>query len=436
MLESSYCYWNSNPLSITRLRRYYEGNLSSEHQQRKGGGSMNFAVKAWSSGKARTGVLHVGNCTSPVETPALLLSTRKGLPHFISPDLLPSLPYPDSALLQFSPLHFLEGLSMKTISNIGGLHQMLGLDEHAFAAVARDSVQILPESNSTNKLGASFETPCGRILIKPVEYLQMISSMKPNIWTTLADEVPAWVSDKRNRISVDRTVKWLDECIALSLADGVVFGAIVGGSNLDERKRCAEEIAKRNVSGYWIGGFGLGESMDERPALIDTVIESLPGEKPRLISGLGLPEEVLQGVAAGIDLFDSSYVYNLTLGGFALTFPLDQIEMNSSSFQSTEMGIDQTKINLKATVYRKDTSPIVASCSCYTCQNHTKAYINHLLNVHEMLAQILLEIHNTHHYLGFFRSIREAIKDGRFEQFQKMFVQRRRDNLATIPLCA
>ncbi|CAK7327838.1 unnamed protein product [Dovyalis caffra] len=372
----------------------------------------------------RAGVFQLGNCPS-IETPALLLSTRKGLPHFISPDLLPSLPLPDSSLLQVSPLHFLEGISSKTISSIGGLHKMLGLNDYGLVAVARDSIQCLPESSATNKLGASFETPCGRALIKPTEYMGMISSLRPNLWATLADEVPAWVSKKRNKISVDRTVKWLDECIALSPADGVAFGAIVGGSDVEERRRCAREIAKRNVSGqktmlciewgsanslkfegvevplrcvfagYWIGGFGFGESMDERPALLSVVTDSLPKEGPRLISGLGLPEEVLQGVAAGIDLFDSSYIYHLTIGGFALTFPLDT-KTNTSDFKLTGMGTDHTKINLKATVYR----------------------------------------HNTHHYLGFFQSIREAIKEGRFNQFQQMFVEKRRNHLAEVAVCA
>ncbi|XP_057436082.1 uncharacterized protein LOC130728592 isoform X2 [Lotus japonicus] len=345
---------------------------------------MKFVVKkAWSSG-VRVGAVEIGSCSGLIETPALLLSTRKGLPHFISPDLLTSLPSPDSHLLQVSPLHFLEGLSPTTISQIGGLHQTLGLHEYGIAAVARDSIQCLPEAKGTTKLGASFETPCGRLLIQPKDYVEMISCMRPNIWATLADEVPAWVSDKRNKTSVDRTLRWLDDCLALNSvkdnATGSIFGAIVGGSDLDERKRCAEEVAKRNVSGYWIGGFGLGERIDERPALLSTIVEVLPDEKPRMICGLGLPEEILQGVAAGIDLFDST----------------------------------------------KDMSPILGNCSCYTCQNHTKAYINHLFNVHEMLAQILVEIHNTHHYLKFFHVIREAIRDGRFERFRQTFIESRR----------
>ncbi|OWM81386.1 queuine tRNA-ribosyltransferase accessory subunit 2-like [Punica granatum] len=389
---------------------------------------MKFSVKAWSSGKARTGVLHLGSFE--METPSLLLSTRKGLPHFISPDLLPSLPSPDSRLLQFSPLHFLDGLSPKTISKIGGLHQMLGLHEYGFVAVARDSIQCLPSHDGTNRVGPSFETPCGRHLIKPIEYMEMISSMRPNIWATLADEVPAWVSEKRNTSSVDRTVKWLDECIALRPIGGEVFGAIVGGSNEELRQHCAREVARRNVSGYWIGGFGLGESMDERPALLNAVCDNLPEEKPRLICGLDLLEEVLQGVAAGIDLFDSTYINHITLGGFALTFPLDGIEAKVSNFQPSDVGSDRIKINLRATVYRKDTTPIVEGCSCYTCRNHTKAYINHLLNVHEMLAQTLLELHNTHHYLGFFRLIRESIKEGKFERFRQRFIADRHDDLA------
>ncbi|KAM7473026.1 hypothetical protein LguiA_011209 [Lonicera macranthoides] len=399
---------------------------------------MKFGVKAWSkNGRARVGVVELGsNCPYPIETPALLLTTRKGLPLFISPDLLPSLPSPHSHLLHCSPLHFLEGLSTKTILNIGGLHQMLGLHEYGFAAAPRDSIVCLPECDSTNRIGASFETPSGRRLIKPVEYMEMISSMRPNLWATLADEVPAWVSEKRNKTSVDRTVRWLDDCLTVGLTGGAVFGSIVGGCSVEERQRCAQEVAGRNVSGFWIGGFGLGESMDERPSLLNAVVDNLPEEKPRQICGLGLPEEVLQGVAAGIDLFDSTYIYHLTLGGFALTFPLDRSERHAADSQvSHHIGSDPTKINLKATVYRKDKSPIVEGCNCYTCQNHTKAYINHLLNVHEMLAQILLEIHNTHHYLAFFRAIREAIREGKFEEFRCEFIERRRAHLYAPSLC-
>ncbi|EPS65555.1 hypothetical protein M569_09223, partial [Genlisea aurea] len=377
---------------------------------------MKFTVKGWSKGGGgRRGVLEVGGCS--LETPALLIGTRKGLPAFISPDLLSSLPTPDACFLQFSPLHFSEGMSMKTVSELGGLHKMLGLRGSVFMAVPRDSISSLPSHQSTNKTAASFESPFGRLTVKPSQYVEMISSLKPNIWASLPDEAPSSVSEKRTRTSVDRTLKWLDDCLQLNLHSnigGAVFGSIVGGSKSEERRRCAVEVSKRDVSGFCIAGFGLGESVDERSAILDAVTESLPEGKPRHISGLGLPVEILQGVAAGIDLFDSTYIYHLTVGGFALTFPLDGNKISDAG--------DGGKIDLKAsTLYRKDASPILAGCSCYACRNHTKAYLNHLLNVHELLAHILLEIHNTHHYLLFFRNIRASIESGSFGEFRRKY---------------
>ncbi|KAL4559662.1 hypothetical protein LXL04_031805 [Taraxacum kok-saghyz] len=424
-----------------RRERIFDGAVQESKPENE---KMKFAVKAWSkSGRARVGLLQLSSSFAQggppakeieIETPALLLTTRKGLPAFISPDHLSSLPSPDSRLLQFSPMHFMEGPNSNTISTIGGVHQLLGLPDYGFIALPRDSILSLPECSSSNKHGASFETPCGRFLVKPLEYMKMISSMKPDLWVSLADEVHASVTVKRNKASVDRTIRWLDDCISLKSTDGALFGSIVGGSSIEERQHCAQEVAKRNVSGFYLGGFGLGDNVDERSKLLHAVTDLLPKEKPRQVCGLGLPEEVLQGVAAGIDLFDSMYIYHLTLGGFALIFPLDGKCKQVWDSQQIAMGSDGTKINLKATIYRKDTSRIVDGCICYTCQNHTKAYINHLLNVHEMLAQILLEIHNTHHYLCFFRVIREAIREGRFAELRHTFIENRRDYLLAASL--
>ncbi|KAL6641627.1 hypothetical protein ACP70R_019808 [Stipagrostis hirtigluma subsp. patula] len=398
---------------------------------------MRFAVTkvcGGGGGKARLGALHIGT-GGGIETPALLLSTRKGLPAFVSCDLLASLPLPDSLLLHVCPTHFMEGPPLKTISSIGGLHRMLGLPDHILIAAAGDSIESLPACEATNKFGASFETPSGRRLVKPSDYMELISCMKPNLWASLADEVPAWVTEKRNKISVDRTLRWLDACIALDPDSGTnTLGVVVGGSSIEQRKLCAAEVSKRNVSGFWIGGFGFGESIEERCNLLNAVTDCLPPEKPRLVSRLGLPEEVLEGVAAGIDLFDSTYIYQLTMGGFALIFPVDMVEREMQNGVFNNSGPDYSKINLRATTYRKDTSRLVDSCSCFTCQNHTRAYLNHLLNVHEMLAQILLEIHNTHHYLRFFRSIREAIKVGEFDLFRQQFVENRRAHIAAAVL--
>ncbi|XP_010534982.1 PREDICTED: queuine tRNA-ribosyltransferase accessory subunit 2-like isoform X3 [Tarenaya hassleriana] len=325
------------------------------------------------------------------------------------------------------PLHpqGFEGLSLQTVSSMGGLHKLLSLPDHHYLSVLRDSIDCVPDPSATNKFGASFDTPYGRFLVKPADYVDMISSMKPNIWATLADEVPNTVSAKRNKTSVERTLRWLDECIALSpVGCGAIFGSIVGGDSVEERRRCAQDVANRSLSGYWIGGFGLGENTENLAALMNAVTECLPDEKPRLVSGLGTPEEILEGVAAGVDLFNSAYIYDLTLRGFALIFPAESIKADLAKFVSVGSGGDRTKINLRETGFRKDITALVENCRCYTCCNHTKAYIHHLLNVKELLAHILLEIHNTHHYLGFFASIREAIREGQFEELRRQFLDK------------
>ncbi|RDX98312.1 hypothetical protein CR513_18787, partial [Mucuna pruriens] len=143
---------------------------------------MKFVVKkAWSNG-GRVGTVEMGSYLGHIETPSLLPSTHKGLPQFISLDLLTSLPSFDSHILQISPLYFLEGLASTIISKIEGLHQ------HGIVAIGRDSIQCLPESKGATKLEASFETPCSGVLIKPKDYVEIISCMRLNIWVTLADE--------------------------------------------------------------------------------------------------------------------------------------------------------------------------------------------------------------------------------------------------------
>ncbi|GLJ17165.1 hypothetical protein SUGI_0297210 [Cryptomeria japonica] len=397
---------------------------------------MKFIVKACNNGtRARTGTLYLGRQATSLDTPCLLLATRKGLPHFITPDLLCSL-HPQARILQFSPLHIWECPSPSTVVALGGVHQMLSMPEYGFIAILRDSVSCISDAEGSNKFGASFETPFGNRMVKPVQYMESISALRPNLWSSLPDEVPAWVSDKRNKLSVDRTTRWLDECLTLRPMDvETALGSIVGGTSLEERIRSAQDIASRNVSGFWLGGFGLGESVEQRPSLLDAVMGILPEGKPRGISGLGLPEEVLQGVAAGVDIFDSTYPYLLTIGGYAMTFPLnmDNNVIKASHMELSDMGADLSKINLRATMYRNDTSPLMESCTCYTCQRHTKAYIHHLLSTHEMLAQTLLEIHNTHHYLEFFQAIRDAINGNYFTAFHSWFVKHRREHI--IPTC-
>lgn len=399
---------------------------------------MEFVVRTWSAG-ARLGSMQLAAGVQ-METPTLLLLTRKGLPAFIPPDLLQNL-HPDARACQVSPLHFLDSPSASIVETAGGLHKFVSMTGFGMVALARDSLMDESNGEASSKLGAAFETTSGRRVVGPAKYMEIVNACKPDLWVSLPDEVPTWAAEKRNRLSVDRTLQWLDHCLSLQPAErgNRCLGVVVGSASLDERIRSAEQTATRNVVGFSLGGFGLGEDASQRALQMDAVIAKLPKEKLRHTSGLGLPEEVLQAVEAGVDVFDSIYPFMLTKGGYAMTFPLNMenspgnLDTQPSASELAYIGSDSAKMNLRSVAYRLDKSPLVVGCKCYTCQRHTRAYIHHLINTHEMLSQTLLEIHNTYHYLEFFKAIRDAIKADKFLAFRNWFTSTRKETRVHSP---
>eukprot|EP00775_Hariotina_reticulata_P009329 gene9329-biopygen11195 len=293
-------------------------------------------------------------------------------------------------------------------------------------------------------------------------------------------QVPGDSRPKRVAQSVNRTIKWLDECLERnqvqqqqqqqqaeqqsaaqpsaaesdcgSNARQQLFAPVVGAGLVPERERSAKAAAERTVAGFALCGFGMGESTSARPALLEAALRHLPADKPRLVSGLladdtdvckwrhhmarpASPVEVLDAVAQGVDLFDCSYPTHATSNGYALSFPLRQQEADKPGAAAAagaaalavevDAGADDTKLNLWSLQHRSHRGPLVAGCSCFTCQNHSRGYIHHLLHTHEMLASVLLEMHNTHWWLGFFAAIQEAIRAGQLQQYISWFKQRK-----------
>uniref|UniRef100_A0A4X2L523 Queuine tRNA-ribosyltransferase accessory subunit 2 n=1 Tax=Vombatus ursinus TaxID=29139 RepID=A0A4X2L523_VOMUR len=221
----------------------------------------------------------------------------------------------------------------------------------------------------------------------------------------------------------------------------VMIGVIEGGDILEERLRSARETAKRPVGGFLLDGFhGDAMTKETRLQLISAVTAELPEDKPRLICGIGQPDEVLECIEAGVDLFESFFPYQVTERGCALSFsfdyqpnPEDTLLQQNGEKEEGEIGdcIDKVtttkrvpetsfEINLKEKKYRDDFGPVVEGCSCYCCKNHSRAYVHHLLVTNELLAGVLLMIHNFQHYFGFFCAIREALRKDRLGQLKEL----------------
>lgn len=285
--------------------------------------------------------------------------------------------------------------------------------------------------------------------------MSLQKTVKPDWYQSMADG-ETWqnnTSRKRVRKSVDRTLAHLDECLLVHQKskelEGVeVFGVVEGGDILEERLRSARETAKRPVAGFCLDGLQTG-TIDQklRTQLITAVTGELPEHKPRLLQGVGRPDEVLDCVEAGVDLFESFFPFQVTERGCALVFSFDispdperavleldkERETVGENKQNGDLNLDdQTQmtsfeINLNDKRYHDDFRPLVDGCGCYCCKNHQRAYLHHLLVTNELLASVLLMIHNTAHYHGFFSALRDALATDKLDLLKRRVLMERRD---------
>uniref|UniRef100_A0A3Q2PQA8 Queuine tRNA-ribosyltransferase accessory subunit 2 n=1 Tax=Fundulus heteroclitus TaxID=8078 RepID=A0A3Q2PQA8_FUNHE len=326
----------------------------------------------------------------------------------------------------------------------GGFKKFAGLHDTVLYCSLHDPAAQCPTGHTTNKTVSVWGSG-GRIELTVAKFMALQKTAQPDWYQSMADGETwqASASRKRVRKSVDRTLAHLDECLMVHQKsqelDGVgVFGVVEGGDILEERLRSARETAKRPVAGFCLDGFQTG-AMDQvlRSQLISAVTKELPEDKPRLLQGVGRPDEVLACVEAGVDLFEGFFPFQATERGCALCFSFDITPDPESAAPDEEQRtagetqpnrdlncVDQThmtsfEMNLKDKRYQDDFRPLVEGCGCYCCRNHQRAYVHHLLVTNELLAGVLLMIHNTSHYHGFFRAIRAALASDKMDLLRR-----------------
>ncbi|KAL4677200.1 hypothetical protein H8957_008314 [Semnopithecus entellus] len=357
-------------------------------------------------------------------------------------------------------IHGVPAMAQLTLSSLAEQHEVLteykegvgkfiGMPESLLYCSLHDPVSPCPAGYVTNK-SVSVWSVAGRVEMTVSKFMAIQQALQPDWFQCLSDgEVSCKeaASIKRVRKSVDRSLLFLDNCLRLQeesevLQKSVIIGVIEGGDVMEERLRSARETAKRPVGGFLLDGFqGNPTTLETRLCLLSSVTAELPEDKPRLISGIGRPDEVLKCIERGVDLFESFFPYQVTERGGALTFSFDyqlnpeEILLQQNGTQEEIKCVNQIKkmeitgcnqeitsfeINLKEKMYQEDFNPLVRGCSCYCCKNHTRAYIHHLLVTNELLAGVLLMMHNFEHYFGFFHSIREALKNDKLAQLKEL----------------
>jgi queuine tRNA-ribosyltransferase len=198
--------------------------------------------------------------------------------------------------------------------------------------------------------------------------------------------------------AMQRTHRWAERCLnAKKREDQALFGIVQGGVFPELREASAKFITSLNFPGNAIGGLSVGETKDEMHAMLEVVNPILPADKPRYLMGVGTPQDLVEGVKRGIDIFDCVLPTRLARHNAAMS--------------------DHGRMNMMNAQYARDERPISETCTCYTCQHHTRAYIRHLIQAREMLASTLLSIHNIHTLLELARNLRQSIINGQFDNF-------------------
>lgn len=335
-----------------------------------------------------------------------------------------------------------------------GFSKFAGLHDTILYCSLHDPATPFPTGYTTNK-SVSVWGSGGRIELTVEKFMALQKTVKPDWYQSMADG-ETWqnnTSRKRVRKSVDRTLAHLDECLLVHQKsqelEGVeVFGVVEGGDILEERLRSARETAKRPVAGFCLDGLQTGAvNQNLRTQLISAVTKELPEDKPRLLQGVGRPDEVLASVEAGVDLFESFFPYQVSERGCALVFSFDisldperavleQDKERDTSGEKPQNGDlpldDQTQmtsfeIDLRDKRYHDQFSPLVEGCGCYCCTNHQRAYLHHLLVTNELLAGVLLMIHNTAHYHSFFSALRGALAADKLDLLKRRVLSERED---------
>lgn len=230
----------------------------------------------------------------------------------------------------------------------------------------------------------------------------------------ILDDLPALPATKeRIDLSIKRTISWAKIAIDYHEQnkqkgigiDQNIFGIIQGGTDYEARKFCAENLCEMNFDGLAIGGLSVGESNEEMYDTVEAMMPFVDANRPRYLMGVGTPEDIVENIERGVDMFDCVMpTRNARNGTLFTTFG---------------------KINIKSAKFINDHDPIDKNCNCYTCRNFSRGYLNHLFKARELTFFRLASLHNLHYYLNLVKEAREAILQGKFSEFKREFYTKR-----------
>ena len=284
------------------------------------------------------------------------------------------------------------------VRDLGGLHQFMQWDGPMLTDSGGFQVFSLSGTRKVDEEGVTFRSHIDGSTHRftPEKSIAIQENLGADIIMAF-DECADPNDEVYIKKAMERTHRWAERSLkAHRRADQALFGIVQGGVNPDLRAESAEFIASLGTPGIAIGGLSVGETKAQMYSTLDVVTPLLPANKPRYLMGVGTPEDLIEGVRRGVDIFDCVLPTRLARHHAAFS--------------------PEGRLNLKNATFKRDERPIDETCTCYTCQHFTRAYIRHLVVAKELLAGTLLSIHNLHALISLVHEMRAAIIDGSFDE--------------------
>ncbi len=351
------------------------------------------------AGRARAGVLHTphGDLPTPVFAPVGTQATVKAL----TPAQLHEL---GATLVLSNTYHLYLRPGEALVRDLGGLHRFMQWDGPLLTDSGGFQVFSLAKIRQVDDDGVTFRSHLDGSghRFTPEKSIAIQEALGADIIMAF-DECPPPLDEAYNRAALERTHAWAERCRqAQTRADQALFGIVQGGIFPALREASARFLTGLDFPGYAIGGLAVGETKAQMHATLEVVEPLLPASRPRYLMGVGSPEDLVNGVRRGVDIFDCVLPTRLARNGAALT--------------------RTGRLNLNNAVFARDPGPVEAGCECYCCRHFTRAYVRHLVAAKEILGATLLTLHNVHRLLTLMREMRAAILAGTFDQFADAFL--------------
>jgi queuine tRNA-ribosyltransferase len=294
---------------------------------------------------------------------------------------------------------------IEIIRAAGGLHRFMGWEGPILTDSGGFQVFSLSKIRKVKAHGVEFRSHVDGTLLflGPKEAMEIQRVLGSDIAMVFDDCPPHTSTAREMRAAVERTIRWAREAREQPRAPGqLVFGIVQGGVSPALRGECAKTLVEMAFDGYAIGGVSVGEPEPEMMRAVEITEPFLPARLPRYAMGLGTPEQLVELVARGVDMFDCVLPTRVARNGTAFT--------------------RRGAVSIKSAPNKSDFRPIEEGCECFACRHFTRAYLRHLLNVEEILALRMLSVHNTHVFLKVMADVRSAIGAGAFAEFRREFV--------------